>query len=61
MTKKRKSRQSAQDESQIALSVVEKAIGGKLVDKNPTNLPSALHPKSESGSGERSAPGNVQS
>jgi len=33
MIKKRKQHSPAQDESQIALSVVEKAIGGKLVDK----------------------------
>lgn len=33
MTKKPKSRRPAQDESQIALSVVEKVIGGKLVVK----------------------------
>jgi len=45
MTKKSESRRPAQDESQIALSVVEKAIGGKLVDKkNSANLPLALHP-----------------
>jgi hypothetical protein len=33
MTKKPKPRRPAQDESQIALSVVEKAIGEKLVGK----------------------------
>lgn len=42
-----KPQRGSQDESQIALSVVEKAIGGKLVDKkNPANFPSELHPKS---------------
>ena len=39
MTKKATPRRPAHDESQIALSVLEKAIGGKLVDKkNPANL-----------------------
>jgi hypothetical protein len=35
MTKKHKPRRPAQDESQIALSVVERAIGGKLVAVKP--------------------------
>jgi hypothetical protein len=41
-----KPQRGSQDESQTALSVVEKAIGGKLVDKVPASLPSALYPKS---------------
>jgi hypothetical protein len=33
MTKKQKPRRPAQDESQIALSIVEKAIGEKLLNR----------------------------